>query len=720
MFHLLLAFAVGPHVPPRLDARGDPLPDGALLRVGSDRWRPADGGTFSPDGRWVAVATGPWHSARLYEAATGRPVAGHWARDEEPAGKALDRLGPPFAFSGDAKVLYWYNQAGTVRALRVPGMELLATFPQDGPLLQIGANRDGSELTTLGSNRRYTAATVWLTRNGKRVKELRLPDGHSRGALTPAGDAVAWVCREGGGPWLRLTDVRTGKTVWERAGEWEPRRFSPDGATLFVEARPGRSYRAIDARTGSDLETFDHDGHDMPFSPSRKTFLTWSRAGGARLRDAATGKPTATPVIPSDERISRAAFADDRTVVISGPITRWFDVRTGKPPAGARPRGEVQGLSFTPDGGALILTERGAAVREVSLADGKEVRLFPVEVGRFHPNLAAVTSPDGRLVAGPSGREKVTVWDRKTGKPLHVLAGREREMLLQPLAFAPDGRSLHAAGPKAGTCWDVTTGKLLGPTGWALFGHRHSAPTADGKEVIACDNKGRLTWLDPATGKAADRWKAAAPDPQTFAVMPGGKEVAVVVGGEIQFREAATGKPIRAIKGVGHVSRLSASPDGNHLVGTTFEIVRLWEVGTGRELRPVPAHRSVVWWAGLSPDGRRLVTAGHDHQVLVWDAEALTGERVAFALPPAVWRRRWEELGGPSDFRRWVNALWLHAALEQTLAEAPAVISHERGPENVRRAAAARELLRRIGTKAALGLLARLDEAPAGSPWRKP
>src|SRR5262245_40763436 len=54
----------------RLDAYGDPLPEWALARFGTNRWQhPALVLTFSPDGRYVA-ATGA--VTRLFDAKTGR------------------------------------------------------------------------------------------------------------------------------------------------------------------------------------------------------------------------------------------------------------------------------------------------------------------------------------------------------------------------------------------------------------------------------------------------------------------------------------------------------------------------------------------------------------------------------------------------------------------------------------------------------------------------
>src|SRR5205085_7234604 len=60
---------------PRLDAHGDPLPEGALFRLGTVRFRHAGGITcsaLSPDGKFLATASGT--SIVIRDVETGRPV----------------------------------------------------------------------------------------------------------------------------------------------------------------------------------------------------------------------------------------------------------------------------------------------------------------------------------------------------------------------------------------------------------------------------------------------------------------------------------------------------------------------------------------------------------------------------------------------------------------------------------------------------------------------
>src|SRR5882672_9886196 len=72
---VLPALAFG-QAPPRLDAYGDPLPEGALLRIGTARLRP--GATvasmaFTPDGKKLVTATCT-SGVHVWDVATGKEL----------------------------------------------------------------------------------------------------------------------------------------------------------------------------------------------------------------------------------------------------------------------------------------------------------------------------------------------------------------------------------------------------------------------------------------------------------------------------------------------------------------------------------------------------------------------------------------------------------------------------------------------------------------------
>src|SRR5579862_3085193 len=88
----------------RLDALGDPLPQGAIARLGTLRFKHTLGVTypfevssdvyaaaFSKDGKTIASLASPFGKLRLWNAATGQELRGPWLK-ETIEGKAYQAI----------------------------------------------------------------------------------------------------------------------------------------------------------------------------------------------------------------------------------------------------------------------------------------------------------------------------------------------------------------------------------------------------------------------------------------------------------------------------------------------------------------------------------------------------------------------------------------------------------------------------------------------------
>ena len=78
-------------------------------------------------------------------------------------------------------------------------------------------------------------------------------------------------------------------------------------------------------------------------------------------------------------------------------------------------------------------------------------------------------------------------------------------------------------------------------------------------------------------------------------------------------RSSVTGRRITAVASASRRTAATVATVGR-------QVIRFWEVASGREIRPQSgSHHSAIGAAAFTPDGRSIVTAGHDRTIRFWD-----------------------------------------------------------------------------------------------------
>jgi RNA polymerase sigma factor (sigma-70 family) len=660
----------------RLDRHGDPLPPGALARLGTTRLRPG-----------------------------GRPNLLRMAAD----GKAL--LSATWRGTSDIRISWWCTATGA--ALRHCDMQpgwayAYAVSPDERSLAAIEYDKPGDRFRVVVRD--------LATGQPKRVLNGLGNISHSH-ALVFAPDGKRVAGADPGG--IRLWDLASGNEVChfrDSQGSWRCLAFAPDGKTL---ASGSVRHRLVlwDVDRGQARHTLP--GHTdmigaLAFAPDGKTLASAADADPkVRLWDVATGKLRGSLEGPRGSAC--LAFSPDGRMLASGdswemenrrirhyPVRLW-DVATGKQrrrfkghlygvyqvafvsggrqlaSAGADGairvwdlatgkdllpltdhEGYLTSLTFAPDGQSLVTTGVDGWVRSWDPSTGKSLRRW---AGKLGATFGGLVAPDARTLVRADPEGTVQLCDLATGNVVRRLRGTRGSRWYR---FSADGRFLASGGweaPEVGV-WEVGTGKELGRVGIPGGAMPFAFFLPGGRELLVVtmaavrrgDTKAHASaarvW-DLGGGKELRRW-AMPGQMAPFACSPDGRTLVTVNDrdGRLHLWDVARGRERyrAALPSFNRIFTTAFSPDGRTLAfGDNTGLVFLLETASGRLRRRLDGHRSYVQSLAFSPDGRMLASASANDPVgLVWNVGGVSARDLRAGDKVKVW---WKALADADAFQ---------------------------------------------------------------------
>jgi RNA polymerase sigma factor (sigma-70 family) len=618
----------------RTDRYGDPLPAGAMARMGTVRFRHGDvieGISLSDDGRTIVAASRD-RTVRVWDVATGRELRRLPGQEGPgPAGFGSLRY---VAFSPDGKLLATgVSYSGIVRLWDTATWKELRKLqsPDRGWLGHVAFSADGKLVAASANNH---CIMLWETDTGRLVHQL---DGGEKNTFAgPIAFSPDERMLASGGltETLRLWDLKTGKEIRRLrvqppgpkeksdpphlSGLVEAVVFSHDGLILASAAKDA-PVRLWDVATGKVIRSLPgnrYGAYSLAFAPDGKTLASGEAEGAIRVWETATGKEVRR-IQAHGAFVSGLAFIHDgKTLITSGDSAiRLWEVRTGVEIV--PDRGHTTGIHSSvvlPDGRTVVTGSEDYAVRWWDLATGKELRRL-ASLSDGAPSWGMVLSPNG-AIAAYHRQKSVSDWEGHLGIELWDLtAWKKLALLWRPnifsVQFSPDSKTLYTQvadilSKEQGSlilAWDVATGKEMRIVAKNTNGFDGFRMSADGKVLAATTyERGKTIFVwDVATGKELCRIPGDAHLNQSLAISPDNKLLAV-----------ADGPPPQA--------------GGNE----PPHDIRLWDIATGKEVRRFGRSKNAYWQVAFSADGRTLATADADNQLQLWET-ATGGERLRFA-----------------------------------------------------------------------------------------
>lgn len=447
-----------------VDSHGDPLPGGAIARLGTLRFRTrnhqSDTSVAFVPGQSLLMSAAPQGGLGIWDAETGKlqreiRLTGLDVKsfDSSSDGAYIAALGQRLR----RETREWNNRLQVFRVNGEAVFDVGWTEPIQEQARRLAFTPDGKRIATGG---RRGQVRVWDLSSGEMLQEHRATEGELEAldfspdgqwlAVASRHEVVIWKWLEGGESVALLRRGNRHRGAMSLA-------FSPDGKWMATGSDEHRGIRVWDFATRR-LQWRIDGSKGGSYYPERIEFTADSKMlvvpvgqQGQRIeiRDATTGELVRSYDASGVDMRHAAVSSDQEWIAGFGyrhAIHVWRRVdgeaRHEKYPGHYH---EVYLLEFTPDGQQIVTADFRFGVRVWDAQNGQPLQA----IKRATRSLASMSvSPDGKYIGTTAFDDTSRVWDLKTGLPVYRFLGHARlgAFRANTVAFSADATRFLSFG----------------------------------------------------------------------------------------------------------------------------------------------------------------------------------------------------------------------------------------------------------------------------------
>ena len=592
----------------RVDHLGDPLPEGAIQRLGTRRMQYSlREATYSADGSLAYAISG--EELHVWDLARGERVGVYAVSGHRLTAMGCNRcVGKALLADASGAVVEWnLSDHCEVRRFQT-GRSAIASIhysPDEARMLTLDGAAATTEEWDLASGNRLVAIAVEEERFGHCCYA---PDGKTAYVAHSPGHNVYHF------------DLGTGDLIRKFVEDYVcyDMCLSADGERLFVGTRhKSNEWRLADYEC---LETFTgHHGHAVPsvaYTRDERRLLTGSRDGSIRLWDRHTAE-VVRRWFPHRAHVSRMRVSPDGKWVLSygnDHLLIETSLETGTPRLPwERHLSAVTAVVFSPDGSVCVTGSMDNTIRIWDAGTWMTSRTIE-NPGTEVTGLAI--SADGAHLAAASKDGTVGIFDLETGGLSLTLPGHRG--YARAVAFCGD-RVVSAGDDGIVAVWDLAKGEAVHSMAGHVGGILALSVRGDGERALSGGRDGTVREWGLGDGRELTTIQAhrGAVEAVDYA---GDGQHALSVGrdGAVVEWDLQAGIDVLCLEQDDWIESAVFAGDGIFCTAGRGGDIRVWNRGMGLEAGRLLGHEGAVHALAVSPDGRTLVSGSADSTALVW------------------------------------------------------------------------------------------------------